>query len=186
MSSRSSTAFLLIVVLAAGRAAHGQNIAILGVSRFEARISNYWQLDCLSGKAPDFSEKDPLWSSIRTSDPRSESKSPLPVPKTHPTFQLHAHEACSVVAICVCNPGRSPLGINRRMIRLPIKAGLVTSTATATTTLTPRPTATSTPTVIPSLSPLPTATATPKTSEPPGALHPFPSMVESSNAHSQF
>ena len=61
-SSRSSTAFLLIVVLAAGRAAHGQNIAILGVSRFEARISNYWQLDCLSGKAPDFSEKDPLWS----------------------------------------------------------------------------------------------------------------------------
>jgi len=62
MSSRSSTAFLLIVVLAAGRAAHGQNIAILGVSRFEARISNYWQLDCLSGKAPDFSEKDPLWS----------------------------------------------------------------------------------------------------------------------------
>ena len=117
MSSRSSTAFLLIVVLAAGRAAHGQNIAILGVSRFEARISNYWQLDCLSGKAPDFSEKDPLWSFIRTSDPRSESKSPLPVPKTHPTFQLHAHEACSVVAICVCNPGRSPLGINRRMIR---------------------------------------------------------------------
>ena len=72
MSSRSSTAFLLIVVLAAGRAAHGQNIAILGVSRFEARISNYWQLDCLSGKAPDFSEKDPLWSFIRTSDPRSE------------------------------------------------------------------------------------------------------------------
>src|SRR5678815_1176383 len=60
--SSSSAAFLLIVVLAAGRAAHGQNIAILGVSRFEARISNYWQLDCLSGKAPDFSEKDPLWS----------------------------------------------------------------------------------------------------------------------------
>jgi hypothetical protein len=31
-------------------------------SRFAARISNNWQLDCLSGKAPDFSRKDPLES----------------------------------------------------------------------------------------------------------------------------
>jgi hypothetical protein len=46
---------------AAGRAACGQKSRFWG-SRFEAKNSSYWQLDCLSGKAPDFSGKNPLWN----------------------------------------------------------------------------------------------------------------------------
>jgi hypothetical protein len=47
------------LVLAAGRAAHGQKIAVLGFT-ISSEDSNYWQLDCQSGIAPDFSKKDPL------------------------------------------------------------------------------------------------------------------------------
>jgi hypothetical protein len=113
MSSRSSTAFLLIVVLAAGRAAHGQNIAILGVSRFEARISNYWQLDCLSGKAPDFSEKDPLWTLFVCP---TQGVSPSRRFQFHKRGQLFIgahHETLSIAAMGINNPYRSPLRINR-------------------------------------------------------------------------
>jgi hypothetical protein len=53
--SFSSTTFVLIWSLQlAGRRFWG--------SRFEARISKHWQLDCQSGEAPDFSGKDPLGS----------------------------------------------------------------------------------------------------------------------------
>jgi hypothetical protein len=51
--------FRFDLVLAAGRAAHGQN-RDSGGSRFDVKNSNYWQLDCLSGKAPDSSGKKPL------------------------------------------------------------------------------------------------------------------------------
>jgi hypothetical protein len=88
--SSSSAAFLLIVVLAAGRAAHGQNIAILGVSRFEVRISNYWRLDCLSGKAPDFSGKDPLGSLFVCPTQGMSPSRRFQFPKTQSTFHPHA------------------------------------------------------------------------------------------------
>ena len=103
MSSRSSTAFLLIVVLAAGRAACGQKIAILGVSRFEARISNYWQLDCLSGKAPDFSEKDPLWSLFVCPIQGVSPSRRFQFQKRSQLFTGTHNETLSVVA-CVHNP----------------------------------------------------------------------------------
>jgi hypothetical protein len=42
------------------------------------------------------------------SDPRSESKSPLPIPKTPSAFHpLARNETLSVVAMRVCNPDRS-------------------------------------------------------------------------------
>jgi len=47
------------LILAAGWAAHAKKLRLWG-SRFEVRINSYRQLDCLSGKAPDFSGKDPL------------------------------------------------------------------------------------------------------------------------------
>jgi hypothetical protein len=98
--SFSSTAFLLIVVLAAGRAAHGQNIAILGVSRFEVRISNYWRLDCLSGKAPDFSGKDPLPCLFVCPTQGVSPSRRFQFPKTqsafHPRAQRNAFRCCDV------------------------------------------------------------------------------------------
>jgi hypothetical protein len=59
--SFSSTASVLIwLVQLAGR--HMAKTLRFSGSRFETRISNYWQLDWLSGKAPDFSKTNPLAS----------------------------------------------------------------------------------------------------------------------------
>src|SRR3954454_22101778 len=67
--SFSSAAFVLIWSLQlAGR--HLAKGSRFWGSRFGVRISNYWQLDCLSVKGTDFSGNDPLWGFIRMSDPR--------------------------------------------------------------------------------------------------------------------
>jgi hypothetical protein len=97
---------------AAGRAAHGQNIAILGVSRFEARISNYWQLDCLSGKAPDFSEKDPLWNLFVCPTQGVSPSRRFQFQKCGQHFIRMHNETLSVVMMRICNPDRSPVSIN--------------------------------------------------------------------------
>jgi hypothetical protein len=57
--SFSSTAFLLIVVLAAGRAAPGQNIAILGVSRFKRGLVITGSSPVYRGKALIFQRPSP-------------------------------------------------------------------------------------------------------------------------------
>ena len=101
------------LVLAAGRAAHGQNIAILGVSRFEVRNSNYWQLDCLSGKAPDFSEKDPLWSLFVCPTQGVSPSRRFQFQKRSQLFICMRNVTLPVAAMRISNPDPSPAGINR-------------------------------------------------------------------------
>ena len=81
-------------------AAHGQNIAILGVSRFELTISNYWPLDRLSGEAPDFSAKDPLVSLFLRASCHDARRTPSPGAYDLLLLALHSRQVslnCAVV-----------------------------------------------------------------------------------------
>jgi hypothetical protein len=49
----------------------------------------------------------------QTNSPFSRCQSPIQVPQTQSAFICPHNETLSVVAMCVCNPDRSPVGINR-------------------------------------------------------------------------
>jgi hypothetical protein len=45
---------------------------------------------------------------------RGKFESPIRVPETPSAFSIRAHdEAVTVVAMCLCNPDRSPVAVNR-------------------------------------------------------------------------
>ena len=81
----SSSAFVLIWALQLVRWHMAKTSRFWG-SRFE-RNSNHWQLDCVSGKAPDFSGKNPLESQLvcptRTEDEPADPD-PLGCPRHQP------------------------------------------------------------------------------------------------------
>jgi hypothetical protein len=98
--SFSSTASVLIwLVQLAGR--HMAKTLRFSGSRFETRISNYWQLDWLSGKAPDFSKTNPLAST------EDQAADPLWCPRQQPRACARKNRLLFLCAHAEpCIPGR--------------------------------------------------------------------------------
>jgi hypothetical protein len=90
-SSRSSAAFVLIWSLQLAGLHVAKKSRSWG-SRFEVKNITTGSSTAYRGKPLIFQGKIP-YEFIRMSDPRSESKSPLPVPKTQSAFHPHAHRA---------------------------------------------------------------------------------------------